>query len=162
MEEKLIRKQIKETKDMIVKTSVNNEFYLTLLINSLLSLIVLPIEELKRKPREKVFGSSFIEFQKNTGVTPIIFKPIKEIENNTVVYHKRTPQKFVEKLRNGIAHQCIEIKEADTFYYVIIYNFYIVKKKRIRDFEIKLSPVELKKLALFIANCYLKVNKSIS
>lgn len=155
MDNNLIRKQIKETKEIMLQADTSDKLYLPLLINSLLSLVVLPIEELKRKPREKVFGSSFIEFQKTTGVVPILFKPIKDILGGEIFYSNRTPQKFVEKLRNGIAHQCIEIKEFEGTNYIIIYNIFKKGKMAIKDFEIKLSSNELKKLALFISNCYL-------
>ena len=86
MDENLIRKQIKETKEIIHRTDASDKLYLSLLINSLLSLVVLPMEELKRKLREKIFGSGFIDFQKVTGVVPIIFKPVKEVTNGKIIY----------------------------------------------------------------------------
>lgn len=156
MDNNLIRKQIKETKEIILQADTSDKLYLPLLINSLLSLVVLPIEELKRKPREKIFGSRFIEFQKATGVVPIIFKPIKDVKNRKIIYSNRTPQRFVEKMRNGVAHQCIDIESFENNVYIIIYNVFRKNKYRIKDFEIKLTASELKKLSLYIANCYLK------
>lgn len=152
-------KRIKETKTVLEEANTNDEKYLTILLNSLLSLVILPTEELKRKPRQKVFGSNMSTFLKSTGVVPIKFDPIKDYKDKKVVHYNRTPQKFVEKLRNGIAHQCIKINEFEGKSYIVIYNVFDRNKYKAIDFETKLSVVELKKLALYIANCYLNIGR---
>lgn len=154
MEKNLVINQIKSTMQLISSIDQDDDLYLPNLLNCLLSLVVLPVEDLKKKPREKIFGSSFKEFQKKTGIDPLLFNPIKCVNKGRIEYNRRTPQKFVEKLRNGIAHQNISIKEFEGNQYIIIYN----KFNKIKDFEIKITPRQLKRLAVFIGNSYLKSN----
>ena len=59
-----------------------------------------------------------------TGVVPIIFKPIKDVKNGKIIYSNRTPQRFVEKMRNGVVRQCIEIESIENKANIIIYNVF--------------------------------------
>ena len=155
MKENEIIRRIKETKKILDNVSPNDEKYVTILLNSLLSLVVLPTESLKKKPCEKIYGTNMVEFYKATGITPVLFNPIKSYQDGETIKSRRTPQVFVTKLRNGIAHQCIEIDSFDNTTYVRIYNVIKLNKNKKIDFDIRITTTELKKLALYIANCYL-------
>ena len=159
MEPNFTIKRIKQTKDLLNNLNPNSDEYLTMLLNSLLSLIILPVEEIKRKPREKTFNIRINDFYKIIGVTPIKFDPIKSVDKNgNIIKRNRTTNNFVIKLRNAIAHQNIKVNEIEGKTYITLFNIFKSNnlKRGIRDFEIKLSLVELRRLSLFIAESYLK------
>ena len=97
----------------------------TLLINSLLSMIVLPHEKAKSKSNDKVFSGRLSVFEQQMGITPTLFVPIKACDNCVVSYNNRTTSIFINKLRNGIAHQNITVAIVDdTDFRITIKNKY--------------------------------------
>lgn len=164
MKDNEVLRRIRETKQILFEFDETDDRYFTILLNSLLSLIVLPTEKLKRRPMEKVFGASFAVFQNVTGIVPKVFNPIKKFDKakGDFVRGNNTPQWFVNKLRNGIAHQHIEFIDTDADTKIRIFNVFPTEeaKKREIDFDIVLSAPELKSLALFIADCYLRTGQT--
>ena len=167
--------QIETTKQIIKKFSKTDEFSPTMLINSLLSLVVLPFERAKKTARNKVFPGHFADFVKKTGITPQIFVPIKNCVDGNVSYNNKTIYAFVNKFRNGIAHQNLEVMvDEQRRVRIIITNRFSCKdcskckKKKclekgvekhgnsIIDFRISVTIGELQKVALYIADAYLK------
>lgn len=156
MEVNYIIEQIEKTKDLLNSTKENDKYYLTILLNSLLSLIILPVEDIKRNSRKTVFKTKYKDFLRIIGVAPIIFDPNEYNDGIKTKTHYKTTSNFISKLRHGIAHQCIEIVIFENNTFITIFNIMKLKKTKIKDFEIKLSVKELKKLSLFISNNYLK------
>lgn len=167
--------QIKTTKKIIKEFSNSEEFSPTMLINSLLSLVVLPFEKAKKKDGKKVFPGTYKALEKNIGFLPIIFTPIKCCNNEQPDFENKTIYSFIRKFRNGIAHQNLDVSvNKNRFVKIKIYNKFscsnckkcksqACKNKGLNmngnsvvDFEINVTVKQLQKLAEYIANSYLK------
>lgn len=171
--------QIKTTKKIIETFSDTDEFSPTMLINSLLSLVILPFEKAKEKDGKRIFTGSYTRFKKEIRISPSVFTPIKSCSEEKPCLENKSIYSYVRKFRNGIAHQNLEVfVKEDKVIYIKIYNIYpcgvkcsgksfcpdkkelsIYKNKGFKgviDFEITLTVPELQKLALYIANSYLK------
>ena len=167
--------QIETTKKIIKTFSDTDEFSPTMLINSLLSLVVLPFECAKKTDGNKIFPGRFADLVKKIGITPQIFVPIKNCANGDVSYSNKTIYSFINKFRNGIAHQNLKVcVDEQKHVRIIITNKFSckhcskceekrclekgVKKQRysVIDFQISVTVGELQKIALYIADAYLK------
>lgn len=167
--------EIKTTQQMLADLGDNNVYMPTLLINSLLSMIVLPHEKAKAKNGEKVFSSKLSVFEQRMGITTTLFQPIKSCDNCEIKYNNRTTNVFINKLRNGIAHQNIAVSIIDDRNFrITIKNKYqsrncnkcenpVCKEKGLKrvnggviDFEISVDVIQLRKLANYFANAYIK------
>lgn len=167
--------QITTTKQIIMKFSNTDEFSPTMLINSLLSLVVLPFECAKKTDGNKIFPGSFVDLTKKINISPQIFVPIKNCVDGKVSFNYKTIYAFVNKFRNGIAHQNLEVSvDEQRHVNIIITNKFSCKncnkckekrclekgvEKRgnsIIDFRISVTVNELQKVALYIADAYLK------
>ena len=112
---------------------------------------------------------------KKIGVTPQIFVPIKNCVDGDVSFNNKTIYAFVNKFRNGIAHQNLEISvDEQRHVNIIITNKFSCKNRNkckekrclekgvekhgnsIIDFRISVTVNELQKVALYIADAYLK------
>ena len=118
--------------------------------------------------------SEYKDLEKKLGIVPSIFQPIKKCEDEEIRYNNKTIYCFVNKFRNGIAHQNLIVSvDSDKQLWITIYNKYSshnckrCKKKRcgdkglkietsgIIDFKIIVTIPQLQKLAIFIADSYL-------
>lgn len=166
--------EIRTTQQIMVDLGKNGIYMPTLLINSLLSLIILPYEKAKARDNNRVFSGKFSTFENQMGISPIIFQPIKSCDGSNVKYNNKTTNTFINKIRNGIAHQNISVSISDNRNFSItIKNKYRnkecnkclkkecmskgIKKENggVIDFEITVSLEQLKKLADYVANAYL-------
>ena len=134
MKDNYIIEQIEKTEYLLNNTKENDEYYLTILLNSLLSLIILPVEDIKRKSRKNVFKTKYEDFLKIIGVAPIIFDPNEYNNGIKTKTHYKTTSNFIHKLRHGIAHQCIEISIFENNTFITIFNIRKLKKTKIKDF----------------------------
>ncbi|WP_251614896.1 HEPN family nuclease [Senimuribacter intestinalis] len=168
--------QIKTTVEIVKQFSNTSEFSPTMLLNSLLSLVILPYEEIKRKGRGRLFSGRIIELNKKFGFSPEIFQPIQSCNGNAPVYKTRKDiYAYVGKLRNAIAHQNLRVIVGDKREIeIVIFNRFKgskcskcqtkgctekglkYSKKGIIDFQIRITIKQLQNLALYIANSYLK------
>lgn len=106
--------QIKTTEKIVKQFSNTSEFSPTMLLNSLLSLIILPYENVKRSGRGKVFSGKIKELNKKFGFNPEIFEPIESCNGNKPNYKKRKDiYTYVGKFRNAIAHQNLRVIVGD-------------------------------------------------
>ncbi len=173
-------KQIETTKKIIETFSDTDKFSPTMLINSLLSLVILPFEKAKEKDGQRIFAGSYGDFKKELDIAPTIFIPIKSCDGKIVNVENKSIYSYVKKFRNGIAHQNLEVSvNENKTIYITIYNVYpcsikcttskrlcpdikelsICKRndlKGVIDFKITLTVPKLQKLALYIADSYLK------
>jgi hypothetical protein len=120
-----------------------NGYKLTLLLNCLVGLIILPDQrtEYGKPPLWEIEIDQIPIFQ-NAKISP------KWSNNN-----KHTLEQFIRKLRNGIAHQNIEpINRNNHFVGVKIWN---VNQQNIIDCEVKFDRHTLHEFASFIADQYL-------
>ena len=172
-ERKQYIKQIEETKKLVEK----NEISTVELTNALLSLVVLPYEK-REKGHGRVFAGRYEELAKKIGICPLIFSPIEQCVKGNVKWRNKNIYSFVNKLRNGIAHQNLQINvDENKQVQFEIWNCFscseckkcelrrceakncIYKDGKVIDFKIKVTANELKKLAFYIANSYLNVIK---
>lgn len=168
--------QIKTTKEIINKFSDTEEFSPTMLINSLLSLVVLPFESAKKANGEKIFPGTYKELEKKLRFNPIIFQPIKKCDGNKTEYANKTIYAYINKFRNGIAHQNLTVSVNEKrVIFITVYNKFkcsncnkckskVCTKKGLQyirsgivDFQITVTVKQLQKLALYIADSYLKM-----
>lgn len=166
--------QIQTTKKIIKEFSDSKEFSPTMLINSLLSLVVLPLEKAKKKNGKKVFSGTYKELEKNIGFLPTVFMPIKYCKNEQPEFENKTIYSFIRKFRNGIAHQNLDVSVNENRSVIIkIYNKFScsnckkckskacknkglnLNSNSVVDFEINVTVKQLQKLAEYIANSYL-------
>lgn len=167
--------EIKTTHRILVDMNDMDEYTPTLLLNSLLTLIVLPYEKGKRNS-DNIFKLKIKDFERSMGISPSIFVPISHCTECNVKYNKRTTTAFINKMRNGIAHQNISVSICgDRDFTITIKNKYknkncnrcsnpTCKQKGLKrenggviDFEIKLSIEQLRRLAEYISSAYLKL-----
>ena len=167
--------QIETTKQIIKKFSTTDEFSPTMLINSLLSLVVLPFECAKKTDGNKIFPGRFADLVKKIGIAPQIFVPIKNCIDGDVSYNNKTIYAFVNKFRNGIAHQnlAVDVDEQRHIHITVVNKFSCNNCKNCKvksceekglkkqgnsvvDFQIRVTVSELQKVALYIADAYLK------
>lgn len=166
--------EIKTTQQILADYGLKGTYMPTMLINSLLSMIVLPHEKAKSNNPDRIFSGRYSVFENQMDITPKIFSPIKSCENGKVLYNNRVTSVFINKLRNGIAHQNISVSIVDDYdFEITIKNKYqnrncnkcknnTCKEKGLRkenggviDFEIKVNVSQLKRLAEYIANSYI-------
>ena len=166
--------EINTTQKMLIDLQDMGEYTPTLLLNSLLSMIVLPYEKAKSKDN-KFLSEDKIAILEDMGIVPILFQPIKHCKNCKVSYNQKTMKSFVNKLRNGIAHQNIKISILnDKDFQITLKNKYqnqgcnncanpackekglIRENGGVIDFQITVTVEQLRKLADYIANAYLK------
>ena len=170
--------EIETTQKMLSNLEELQDYQPTLLLNSLLSMIVLPFEKAKSKECEKIFSDDISVLCKSIGVYPTLFKPISKCRHEKVSCYRENVKTFVKKLRNGIAHQNIHIEIfGDRDFKITIRNKFccdecckcanrMCEKKGIKkcrdgviDFEITVTVDQLKKIAEYISNVYLKAIK---
>lgn len=105
IQKKFYISQIETTKRIIKTFSETTEFSPAMLINSLLSLVILPYERAKESGGGRIFPGKYPDLIRKIGISPQIFTPIQSCSNGDVVYNRKTIYTFVNKFRNGIAHQ---------------------------------------------------------
>ena len=161
--------QIQNTKK-IIKQLPN-----AILLNSLLSLVVLPYEDSTLKNGEKIFQGKMKDINLKLGFSPILFQPIRSCVDGEVKYSNGTIYAYINKLRNAIADQNIIIDVSEEEPLITFFNIYYMKgsckkcptlkcaekglKRQGRgvcDFKITVTLVQLKKLEMYIADSYLK------
>ena len=175
IQKKFYISQIETTKRIIKTFSETTEFSPAMLINSLLSLVILPYERAKESGGGRIFPGKYPDLIRKFGISPQIFTPIQSCSNGDVVYNRKTIYTFVNKFRNGIAHQNLEIS-VDNYkhIYIVISNKFSCKSCRkcktkkcslkglqrrgntVTDFQIQVTVEELQKIALYIADAYIK------
>lgn len=167
-------KQIKATIRLIENDEGNNDDKIALLLNSLLSLVVLPYEKAKKKNKKRIFAGSFNEkVVKGIGIIPLVFSPIKKCNKYSPQFSKKEITTFINKLRNGIAHQNITIHYVEDELHFLIANEFSCsecksckekmcakhgvkkQKNKVQDFAIDVTAKQLRKTALYIARSYL-------
>lgn len=143
---------IRRTKKVI--SGYKGTYNITLLLNCLLGLIVLPSEHYNR--RKKTFFS--IEIKKIPELNGLlnngIFNPTKR-KNNEWVKDKHTFKNFIKKVRNAVSHQQIEcVGNNGKWESVTLRDINSFNQNNI-ELEVTWTTKELKKFALFVADSYL-------
>lgn len=171
--------QIETTKKIVNAYGRVTQYSPTLLLNSLLSLIIIPCEDAKRKDGTKIFPGKYPELMKKLGIAPKVFQPIGSYKKGKgIKWGNKTIYAFIRKLRNGIAHQNIKLSvDTNKVVSVVIQNRFVNREciqnakneyeakglkeeyGAIVDFEIELTIGQLEKTALYIADAYLKAIK---
>ncbi len=142
---------IDRTKKII--ENYEGDYNVTLLLNCLLGLIVLPSEFYKRKSM-KFFEDDINNYPvlRNL-IVGLYFQPTKRRKKGFVDDDK-TLKNFIKKIRNGISHQQIWSEGTkDKWTRVIIRDFNVYNNDNL-ELEVKWTIKQLRTFALFIANSY--------
>lgn len=144
---------IKRTKLIIKK--YQGEYEITLLLNCLLGLIILP-SEYYRKKKLKNFDVDLNSFKELINLLPngYTFDPtIYDSKLKKQNPDKKTLKVFLKKIRNGIAHQNIEPKNIEGKWVGITIKD--INKNNHIELDIYFDIVNFKKFVLLISNEYL-------
>ena len=149
------REIIRRTKELI--ESYEGEFSITLFMNSLLSLIVLPKEYSKK--RNMAFLKELITdvdvLKKVISKKDFFFNEGEiNIAGQPNVPNPRDLDNLLRKIRNGISHQHITpVSSKSNKWTGVIFKDY--NSNHTQGLHIEFTIAELKEFALFIANSYL-------
>ncbi len=94
IQKKFYISQIETTKRIIKTFSETTEFSPAMLINSLLSLVILPYERAKESGGGRIFPGKYPDLIRKIGISPQIFTPIQSCSNGDVVYNRKTIYTF--------------------------------------------------------------------
>ncbi len=159
---------IKRTQTLI--NGYHEKYTITLLLNCLLGLIILPNEFKGRKGRKFTFLNQDIqsikEIQGIISKNNFLFNPTKKKKGDGYVSDKKSLKNFLKKIRNGIAHQQIEpINENGEWKGVRIKDINDFNNKNL-ELEIEFTIKELRDFAFFISTKYIeefeKLNKTLA
>lgn len=127
----------------------NGEYSFSNLINCTLGLIILPYEKRRELP---TFSKNISEIASIPCFAILDFNPIKKIKKNSISYYPRTFRVFLQKIRNGLAHQNIcPINSEGILQKIQITNKYGTHI----DLKVEFTEGELKEFALFVSELYL-------
>lgn len=137
-----------------ILTDYQGDLEVSNLINCTLGLLILPYESVKNNP-PAFWKTDIANVEELSGIRIKRFDPIKKIRNGRITRYPKTVKVFLQKIRNGLAHQHIQaINDGGNFTGITITNNY---DKNNRDLEIEFTHEELRKFALFISKQYLKL-----
>lgn len=150
--EKFNIKFVERTKEIL--ESYKGAHEVSNLLNCTLGLIILPYEQIKEK-QNSFWDTELLTISNLPSFGIHKFEPIQSIRKENIKYYPKTLKVFLQKIRNGLAHQNIQpVNENETFKGVIISN-YFDKAKKHEDLKVEFGRDQLKEFALFIANEYL-------
>jgi hypothetical protein len=128
-------------------------YNITLLLNCLLGLIVLPSEFYRRKART-FFDTDLSEIKELQDLfKTMTFNPTKRQGKNWIA-DKKNLRNLIKKVRNGVSHQQIEcVDDKGKWDKVIIRDFNTYNHDNL-ELEVSWKPEQLKRFALFVADNY--------
>lgn len=167
-----------KTNDLLDLSSLTNRI---LLYNSLISLIILPIEEIKKsgteKEKNRIYQRSLSDLQQECNFLIELFEPISKFDTRThlLKFNNKNMYSFMRKLRNAVAHQNVRFYEEGELTRITLSNIYVSTTKpseeikeqlkkhglepkgnSVEDFRISISFEGLKKLGDLIGSEYLR------
>jgi len=126
---------------------------ITLLLNCLLGLIVLPSEYYNRKSRT-FFDVELKDIPELTShFTNIHFNPTKRKKNGWVA-DKKSLKNLIKKIRNGVSHQQIECIGSKAKWNEITIRDYNIGNHHNLELQVSWTPKQLKEFALYVAERY--------
>jgi hypothetical protein len=143
---------IERTKKIIEE--YNGLYEITLLLNCLLGLIVLPSEYYTRKSRS-FFEIELNQFDELKGLLDdAIFNPTKRNKGKWIADNKNL-KTLIKKVRNGVSHQQIECIGNDGIWQSVIIKDINKSNKNNVELHVCWTTNQIKAFALFVANSYL-------
>ena len=154
-----------------------------LLYNSLVALVVLPVEDLKKSGTEtevnRLYSVSLSSLRKRCSFSLELFEPISHFDKGRgeLMFNKKDMYTFMRKLRNAIAHQNVRFIEEGATGQIVFFNVFPLSAKRstgaekeqlekrglkriktgIEDFRIRMTFEEMRDLSSWIGSEYLRV-----
>jgi hypothetical protein len=143
---------IERTKKII--SNYKGTYNITLLLNCLLGLIVLPSEFYRRKLRT-FFNTNISDIPElEELIVGISFNPTRR-ENRQWVNDEKNLRNLIKKVRNGVSHQEIQcIDDNGKWDSVIIRDFNTYNNNHL-ELEVRWTPRQLKTFSLFVADSYI-------
>ena len=144
---------INRTKTII--TAYKGTYNITLLLNCLLGLIVLPSEYYNRR-RKTFFSTDIAEIPELFGLLDNgTFNPTKR-KKNQWIDDQQTFKNLIKKVRNAVSHQHIKCVGNDGKWESVTFRDVNFFNQNNIELEVTWTTKELKKFALFVADSYLK------
>ena len=172
-------KESLETNEVLDLSSLTNRI---LLYNSLISLIVLPVEEIKKRgtqsEKNRLYQKRLTDLIEACNFSLEVFEPIAGFDKNTkrLKFNKKDMYAFMRKLRNSVAHQNVRFYEEDAeLARITFFNLYTspvqpsqdimnelekrnlkLKNKAVEDFRVSMSFESMRTLSDWIGSEYLR------
>jgi len=136
-----------------IMCSYRGKYNITLLLNCLLGLIILPSEFYNRKSG-RFFAADISDiFEIQEMLNGIVFNPTKNTKNGWIP-DKHNLRNLLKKIRNGVSHQQIECEEINGKWNKVVIRDFNMRNNNNLELEIHWTPKQLKKFAIFVANKY--------
>lgn len=173
--------QIEETLETNEILDLSSLQHRIMLYNSLVALIILPVEEMKKRGTKgetnPLYSTSLSNLRKQCHFSLELFEPIERISSSKgeVKFNRKNLYAFMRKLRNAIAHQNVRFIEQDGTASIVLFNIYPQSAKQakvvadqlekrgltpkgngVEDFRIKMTFEELRTLGNWIGSEYLR------
>jgi hypothetical protein len=137
---------VDRTKNILL--NYEGEYKLSNTINCTLGLLILPYENVRNNP--DAFWDTDLNAIPNFPTSRIhIFQPIHKIRRNGLIeYYPTTLRVFLQKIRNGLAHQHIQpVNTNGRFTGVLIRNHFEQGNQNSVDLEVEFTRKQLEKFA---------------
>lgn len=129
-------------------------YNITLLLNCLLGLIVLPSEFYKRQART-FFEKEIADIPElNDIIQGITFNPTKRIGGKQWTADKKNLRNLIKKVRNGVSHQQIECVDNNGNWDRVLIRDFNMHNNNNLELEVSWTPKQLKQFAIFVADSY--------
>ncbi len=97
---------VERTKEIV--TEYQGERDVSNLINCTLGLLILPYENIKNTIGDAFWQDNIANVKELSDVNIKRFDPIRKIKREKITFYPRTVKVFLQKIRNGLAHQNIQ------------------------------------------------------
>lgn len=143
---------IKRTKKLIL--IYKGTYNITLLLNCLLGLVVLPSEYYSRR-KKTFFDTEIVDIPELNGILAnAIFNPTKR-KNNQWIDDRHNLKNLIKKVRNAVSHQHIHgLGKEGKWVGVTLRDINSFNQNNI-ELEVNWTTTELRKFALFVPDSYL-------
>jgi len=146
---------VDRTKEILL--NYEGEYKLSNAINCMLGLLILPYENVRNNP-DTFWDTDLNAIPDFPAFRIHVFQPVHKVKKGGIIeYYPKTLRVFLQKIRNGLAHQHIRpVNTNGRFTRVVIENYFDPDNRNILDMEVEFTRKQLEKFALFIADEYLK------
>lgn len=138
----------------IIIDNYNGKYNITLLLNCLLGLIILPSEFYGKKSRA-FFDQDISEIPALSElIEGITFNPTRRKNKKVFISERKSFGTLIRKVRNGISHQQIECRENNGKWEGVIIRDFNKGNRDNLELEVNWTIAQLKEFAFYVADNY--------